>query len=323
MSHVTYKWVISRINESCHVSMSHVTCAACGVLVCERRESARAHHSVAWHDIFICVTWHIHVCDMMHSYVWHDSFLCVMWLIHMCDMTHSHVWFDSVCVPWLVHICEMCLCRMTHSYVCHDPCICVPWPMHMCDMTYSYILHDSFTCVPWHIHMCDMTYLYVWHDTFTCMTWLIPKILPVSFSLARSLSSTLLPSSPSPSRAHSLPLFHPQTFLSLSLGIESQRNGFCPQCLNNTIRQYTNHSEWGRWAKRLDLPQLSRANPVKWHSTLNHDGTHKSIWINKSSVNPKSTSNQSSQPCTVLQYSSRWVYPQPRRLLSAMSQKHK
>ena len=28
--------------------------------------------------------------------------------------------------------------------------------------------------------------------------------------------------------------------------------------------------------------------------------THKSIWINESSVNPKSTSNQSSKPCTVL-----------------------
>ena len=35
--------------------------------------------------------------------------------------------------------------------------------------------------------------------------------------------------------------------------------------------------------------------------------THKSIWVNKSSVNPKSTSNQSSKPCTVLQYPSRKV----------------
>jgi len=32
------------------------------------------------------------------------------------------------------------------------------------------------------------------------------------------------------------------------------------------------------------------------------------IWINKSSVNPKSTSNQSSKPCTVLQYPSRKIY---------------
>ena len=36
--------------------------------------------------------------------------------------------------------------------------------------------------------------------------------------------------------------------------------------------------------------------------------THKPIWINKSSVNPKSTSNQSSKPCTVLQYPSRKEY---------------
>ena len=33
--------------------------------------------------------------------------------------------------------------------------------------------------------------------------------------------------------------------------------------------------------------------------------THKTIWINESSVNPKSTSNQSSKPCTVLQYPSK------------------
>ena len=36
--------------------------------------------------------------------------------------------------------------------------------------------------------------------------------------------------------------------------------------------------------------------------------THKSIWINESSANPKSTSNQSSKSCTVLQYPSKNVY---------------
>jgi len=34
----------------------------------------------------------------------------------------------------------------------------------------------------------------------------------------------------------------------------------------------------------------------------------KSIWINESSVNPNSTSNQSSKPCTVLQYPSRKIW---------------
>jgi len=41
--------------------------------------------------------------------------------------------------------------------------------------------------------------------------------------------------------------------------------------------------------------------------TASYICTHKSIWINKSPVNPKSTSNQSSKPCTVLQYPSRKV----------------
>jgi len=40
-----------------------------------------------------------------------------------------------------------------------------------------------------------------------------------------------------------------------------------------------------------------------WHTWVSSE--NKSIWINKSSVNPKSTSNQSSKPCTVLQYPSR------------------
>jgi len=34
-------------------------------------------YSYVWHDVFICVTWRIHMCDMTYSYVWHDYFLCV------------------------------------------------------------------------------------------------------------------------------------------------------------------------------------------------------------------------------------------------------
>jgi len=46
--------------------------------------------------------------------------------------------------------------------------------------------------------------------------------------------------------------------------------------------------------------------------------THKSIWVNESSVNPKSTSNQSSKPCTVLQYPSKKVcnYRMPCHVLN-------
>jgi len=57
-------------------------------------------HSYVWHDAFICVTWLIHMFDMIQSYVWHDSFICafscVTWHIHMRSMTHSCAWQNSL-----------------------------------------------------------------------------------------------------------------------------------------------------------------------------------------------------------------------------------
>jgi len=32
--------------------------------------------------------------------VWHDLFICVTWLIHMCDIMHSRVWYDSLTCNW-------------------------------------------------------------------------------------------------------------------------------------------------------------------------------------------------------------------------------
>jgi len=66
-----------------------------------------------------------------------------------------------------------------------------------------------------------------------------------------------------------------------------------------TWRIHMGHDSFtGMWARL-------RGARVKWDSEACHSCT--SIWINKSSVNPKSTSNQSSKPCTVLQYPSRKV----------------
>jgi len=119
------------------------------VMICSPISSVCGLIHDVWHDSSICVTWLIHMFDVMtHSDVaqlirdvWHDTFICVTWLICMCDtMTHSDVaqlirdvWHDSFkCVTWLV------------DNVWHDDSFrcgtiysrCVAWLLHMCDMTH-------------------------------------------------------------------------------------------------------------------------------------------------------------------------------------------
>ena len=78
--------------------------------------------------------------DMTHSQVWHDSFLCVTWLIHMCDVLLQAMLLPptnacvlavccSVCVAVIIHMCDMLLQVMllppTKSHLWHDtkkPC---------------------------------------------------------------------------------------------------------------------------------------------------------------------------------------------------------
>ena len=87
VSHVSYKRVMSRMNESCHMQANHwrveqsrpgghaplhaPRLAGLRAAVCFR---SRLHMS---HDSFVRVTWLVYTCDMTHSYVWHDSFIHV------------------------------------------------------------------------------------------------------------------------------------------------------------------------------------------------------------------------------------------------------
>ena len=121
MSHVLYEWVTSQwvmsyINESCHISstwdMNH-----------------------AYHLSFKYVTWLIHVCAMTHWYMWHDSFICVprhpheIWTMHVwhVNVSVTHAWFvsggDESCLVWTSHVSyewvkshmnEACLIWMSH-----------------------------------------------------------------------------------------------------------------------------------------------------------------------------------------------------------------
>jgi len=146
MSHVTYKWVMSRTDESCHTchtQMSHVSC------VCISwhewvTSPTRMSQWVMSRDSFV---WGSFICYMTRSYVtwlicvwhvWHDSFvcdmthLCVTWLI--CMSNDTCMWHDSFVCQMLYLFAYCCLkfveqflfCAVhVHVCVCMYVCVCV------------------------------------------------------------------------------------------------------------------------------------------------------------------------------------------------------
>ena len=105
---------------------------------------------------FICVKWHVLMCDMTHvghdslymwyDHVWHESSLCVTWLIPMCDVTCSYVWHDSLIhvtwpilyATWLIIYVHILYCRGDNKlWLTHVSSIYMTWLFHICDMTHS------------------------------------------------------------------------------------------------------------------------------------------------------------------------------------------
>jgi len=104
---------------------------------CSSRDSAHELCAGVWHDasimkhdLFMCVTWLMHICDMLYAthcstlqHTQHTATHCnapQQWLIHVCDMAHAYLWRDSIkCVPWLIHAHDM-----AHSHVCRGSFIC-------------------------------------------------------------------------------------------------------------------------------------------------------------------------------------------------------
>jgi len=104
-----------------------------------------------------CVTWLIHICDMMFSDVWHDSCIWVKWLVHMGAMTHSYDFLPA-------------LGSLQGAFVSHDSFIYVTWRIHMCDMTHSWAWHDALVRMIWLIDIGDVSYWYGWRDVVVCVT---------------------------------------------------------------------------------------------------------------------------------------------------------
>ena len=116
------------------------------------------------HDLFIYVTWLIHMCDANHLYVWRDSFISSC---RTCEWVMLHIWSHVTRANQWDHV----KVSLIFLYVWHDSLVCSSKPthrstrlIHMCDMTYSYVWRDSFIRVTRLSQKCDITESYEWHD---------------------------------------------------------------------------------------------------------------------------------------------------------------
>jgi len=108
-------------------------------------------------------------CSRFLAIIYARVYMCVPWHIHVCDMTHAHVWHDG-CSKCSIE--SSCVCHMTCSCVWHASLTCVTWLIHMCHTPHSYLWHASFIRVTRFTHMCDTPHWHVWRDSFICVTHL-------------------------------------------------------------------------------------------------------------------------------------------------------
>ena len=108
MSHVTYQWVMSHINESCHISMSHVTYQwvlslinesyqadmeqACHIWICHGTQQGYAQPQQHLYSCCLCI-YIPAVHQQLHLY---STTYPYMSRIHIRDVLYSHV---CICGP--------------------------------------------------------------------------------------------------------------------------------------------------------------------------------------------------------------------------------
>ena len=96
MCRVTYEWVMSHTNESCHIRTSHV---AYKWVILRMNTSCHTNYATDFYESHHTLTrlrrdkfhkkWKVNgqvASQPKPLCVWHDPFMCVTWLIHVCDV---------------------------------------------------------------------------------------------------------------------------------------------------------------------------------------------------------------------------------------------
>jgi len=122
--------------------------------------------SYMWRDWFICARC---LCDKTDFSVRHDLFLHVTWLVHVCDETHLCV-YDLRVYEWaFAGVVTIDRHVIPYSWVTQRISSLI-WPIHIFDITDSCVSPDTFIRVTWFVHMCMDDCLHHRHSWGLCRT---------------------------------------------------------------------------------------------------------------------------------------------------------
>ena len=162
MSHVTYEWVMSHMNESCLIWMDHVTYEWVMSHMNESRHIWMSHVTYEWIMS--------HMKDSCHIWMSHVSY---EWVISHMYETVSHIWLGHVTYEWVMsHMHESCHTWMSHvtyewvmSQMMRCSTSCHTWGSHVTNDLH-HVTHECGTCMRQLVHEA----CHIWLSNFTC-TW--------------------------------------------------------------------------------------------------------------------------------------------------------
>jgi len=184
-AHVTFKRVMSHMNESSH-TYEWVTPHIC---LNESYHEWMSHELIAFHERVMSHGWMSHVTYMSescHIYEWVMSHIWMSHVTHMNESCHTYEW--ALSHTYLYESCQINQSRTN----------CIRWPSPAPDLVLKWVMsHISWkeACHTWMNHepiafqdpvlydsfMCDMTQWHVWDDSCDtdCILWMSHE--PIAF----------------------------------------------------------------------------------------------------------------------------------------------